>query len=483
MPQTTRQLVIGALVPTIVASALLLSPLSAGGPAPEDTGKSQELARLRTDHSFQSLNRVMTFLKDETVRKEGAEAAVTIAEEVYSKNPGMTRLILEDLVGFSPDPAVLRRADDLLRRVAALESQRPPFPAFRVHEINRDSRFEAAAIIDINRDGKLDIFSGGFWYEAPDWKRHFVRAVPEMDGYHLDFAAIVWDVDGDGWDDIVSGSWHGQDLFWIRNPGRSGQPFGVEIIDQPGNLETVLPVDIDGDGRVDLLPNTVRSLVWYQNRKSDRNPSATEWVRRELPRGEAGHGLGTGDVNGNGRIDIVVPTGWLEQPASEGKEWIWHPDFDLGSASVPILVHDVDDDGDADLIWGVGHGYGLYWLENQGVVDEKIQWVRHLIDDTWSQPHFLLLADLNLDGIPEVVTGKRYYAHNGNDPGADHPLCVYAYSFDRTSRRWTRHVVHEGGRVGFGLFTVSADIDGDGDIDIVAPGKSGLYLLENLARP
>jgi hypothetical protein len=464
----------------ILTFTLLLTAFSAVGAAAEDAGKDQELAALRQDLSFQSLNQVMTFLKDEAIRKEAAEAAVTIAAAVYAKNPGMTRLILQDLLSSSPEPEIERRSQELLRRIADLE--RPPFPAFRVHEINRDSRFEAAAIIDVNKDGRPDVFSGGYWYEAPDWKRHFVREVPELDGYHPDFAAIVWDVDGDGWDDVISGSWHGKDVFWIRNPGRSGQPFQVETIDQPGNLETVLPVDIDGDGRIDLLPNTVQSLVWYQNRKSEQNPSATEWVRRELPQGRAGHGLGAGDVNGDGRVDIVVPTGWLEQPASEEAEWIWHPDFDLGSASVPILVHDVDNDGDADLIWGSGHNYGLYWLENQGVVDGKIQWVRHLIDDTWSQPHFFLLADLNLDGTPEVVTGKRYYAHNGNDPGADHPLCIYAYSFDRTSRQWTRHVVHEGGRVGFGIFTAAADIDGDGDIDIVAPGKSGLYLLENLAK-
>jgi hypothetical protein len=475
----SQKIVGQALLPAV---ALFLLFTSGCGAVAQDNNKAQELAALRQDHSFQSLNKVMTFLKDGSIGHEAAEAAVTIAEAVYAKNPGMARLILEDLVGFSPGPEVRHRADAVIRLASAQESARPPFPAFRLHVLNPDSRFEAAAIIDINKDGKPDVFCGSFWYEAPGWKRHFVREIPEMDGYHPDFAAIVWDVDGDGWDDIVSGSWHGRDVFWIRNPGRIGQPFGVEIIDQPGNLETVLAVDIDGDGRIDLLPNTVQSLVWYQNRKSGRNPAATEWVRRELPQGRAGHGLGAGDINGNGRVDIVVPTGWLEQPASEEEEWIWHPDFDLGSASVPILVHDVDNDGDADLIWGSGHSYGVYWLENQGVVDGKIQWAPHLIDDTWSQPHFFLLADLNLNGTPEVVTGKRYYAHNGNDPGADHPLCIYAYSFDRDTRTWTRHVVHEGGRVGFGIFTAAADIDGDGDIDIVAPGKSGLYLLENLDR-
>ncbi len=92
----------------------------------------------------------------------------------------------------------------------------------------------------------------------------------------------------------------------------------------------------------------------------------------------------------------------------------------------------------------------------------------------------MLLADLNNDGADELVTGKRYRAHNGNDPGGNDPLCVYYYSFDKDSRKWNRHLLHENGRVGFGINTQAVDMDGDGDIDIVAPGKSGLYLFENL---
>ncbi|MGE5296866.1 MAG: VCBS repeat-containing protein, partial [Solirubrobacterales bacterium] len=157
------------------------------------------------------------------------------------------------------------------------------------------------------------------------------------------------------------------------------------------------------------------------------------------------------------------------------------PEFDLGYASIPILVHDADGDGDSDLIWGLGHNYGLYWAE-QKTVDGKRAWEKYLIDDSWSQPHFMLMADLDNDGQDELVTGKRYYAHNGNDPGENDPRCVYSYDFDRATKKWTRNVLHEGGTVGFGINTFAADIDADGDVDVVAPGKSGLYLLENLLK-
>ena len=94
----------------------------------------------------------------------------------------------------------------------------------------------------------------------------------------------------------------------------------------------------------------------------------------------------------------------------------------------------------------------------------------------------MLMADLDNDGKDELLTGKRYYAHNGNDPGENDPRCIYYYKFDTSTKKWIRHVVTEGGTVGFGISTGVADIDGDGDLDIVAPGKSGLYLIENLVK-
>ena len=174
----------------------------------------------------------------------------------------------------------------------------------------------------------------------------------------------------------------------------------------------------------------------------------------------------------------MTPRGWLEQ--TDG-DWKWHPELDLGHASIPILVHDVDSDGDADIIWGLGHNYGLFWLE-QTTDGRQRSWAKHLIDDSWSQPHYMLMADLDNDGTDELVTGKRYHAHNGKDPGGNDPVCVYYYDYDHSTRKWARHTMHEGGTVAFGINTGVADMDGDGDIDVVAPGKSGLYLFENLVK-
>ena len=177
---------------------------------------------------------------------------------------------------------------------------------------------------------------------------------------------------------------------------------------------------------------------------------------------------------------IIAPKGWLQQNPGKTNSWTWRPEFDLGKPSIPILVHDVDRDKDSDIIWGLGHDYGLYWLEQTKDSDGKRAWIRHLIDDTWSQPHFLLLANLDSDPALELITGKRYRAHNGKDPGGKDPLCLYYYDINAKKKTFTRRLVSEGGRVGFGINTMTADIDGDGDRDILAPGKSGLYLFENL---
>ncbi|HQG48368.1 MAG TPA: HEAT repeat domain-containing protein, partial [Sedimentisphaerales bacterium] len=126
---------------------------------------------------------------------------------------------------------------------------------WRLHVINADSRFEAAGVLDVNRDGKLDILSGGFWYEAPDWKKHFVREIKEEGNYFYDFANLPMDVDGDGWVDTAGAAWHNKMVYWVRNPGKTGEPWQVFEIDTPGNMETAMPYDIDGDGQLDILPN------------------------------------------------------------------------------------------------------------------------------------------------------------------------------------------------------------------------------------
>jgi len=349
---------------------------------------------------------------------------------------------------------------------------------FKKHVINAESVCESAGVLDVNRDGILDILSGEHWYEGPSWKKHFVRKIPASGGYMDDFATVPLDVNGDGWTDVVSVTWFSKKVLWIENPAGKDVAWTEHVVDSPGNCETAIACDVNGDGKMDVLPNVMGKTLWYEAIGKGEKATLAKHV---VDPKRGAHGLGFGDVNGDGRGDILTPFGWYEAPPDrrEGK-WVLHKEFDLGAASIPVAVHDFNGDGLADIFWGMGHNYGVLWLEQGKSADGKRAWKRHLIDKSWSQPHAIILADLDGDGSPEAVTGKRYHAHNGHDPGGNEPLIVCYYKWSAEKKGFVKHVIDQGTKAGFGLYQTLTDIDGDGDIDIVAPGKSGLYLFENL---
>jgi hypothetical protein len=361
-------------------------------------------------------------------------------------------------------------------------------PVFAPLELNPAAEFPACGVIDVNKDGKLDIVSGGFWYEAPKWQKHFLRDVEVIRGRFDDYSNLEYDVNADGWTDIVSVNYRSKSLFWVEHPGEAiktspDTPWTKHVIDTPGPMETGRLHDIDGDGRLDILPNGTDFAAWYEIIPGNE----PKFIKHDLPAEIAGHGVGFGDINGDGRGDIVGPKGWLEAPEDRrGGRWVWHPAWNLHrDASIPILVFDVDSDGDSDLVYGRGHNYGLYWLEQStsrrpgGTGDGEqasITWTRHAIDTSWAQPHSLLLVDLDGDKRPEVVAGKRYMGHEGRDPGEYDRIEHHAYQFNPSTRTFDRRLIAEH-CAGFGLDPKAADIDGDGDLDFVAADRNGLSLL------
>jgi FG-GAP-like repeat len=369
---------------------------------------------------------------------------------------------------------------------------------WKKHAINDQSTFEACGAADFNGDGRIDVFSGDSWYENPTWQRHKVRdvAVSRNPHYNEDFCDSPLDVNGDGRPDIVSCNYFGGRVWWAENPGGDATgPWQEHEIDKPGNMETGVLVDLNGDGRPDFLPNVMNSVVWYELRVQ----SEVEWMRHEVGKEGAGHGVGTGDVNGDGRLDLLTPHGWYEQPGEPDLPWPFHAEFSLGAAGIQILGQDFDGDGLTDIVWGMGHDFGLYWLKQTINADGQRVWTKSLIDGNFSQAHTLMFAKLGKTEEPVLITGKRVYAHEV-EPGDTQAPVVLSFHFDRHTNNWDQEVIFLGtpaanaperaedrwalkdfprGSAGTGLQMAVADLDGDGDEDLICPGKTGLYWFEN----
>jgi hypothetical protein len=360
----------------------------------------------------------------------------------------------------------------------AAENPRAGPIKFRKQFIAAES-YESVGVFDVNNDKVPDLVSGCFWYQGPAYlKRHFINDVKRFGEYYEDFATLPMDLNGDGRMDFVTGGWFTQTLRWHENPG-TGKPWIEHAVAKPGNIETIRAWDIDGDGQLELVPNTPNKPLAFFQVKPGVN-SAPTFTRVEVA-AKHGHGLGFGDVNGDGRGDFIISEGWLEAPKNPlTGTWVLHPEWAMGDASVPIIVADINGDGKADLIAGKGHDYGLFWYEQQVDRKGKRSWLAHPIDLSNSQFHDMQWVDLNNDGQPELVTGKRYRAHNGNDPGADDHLGLYYYSWN--GQGFTKNIISYGPLgegVGTGIFFSVADLRGSGRKDIIVAGKQGLYVFYN----
>jgi hypothetical protein len=367
----------------------------------------------------------------------------------------------------------------LVLPLAAQAAEKAPVQ-FEMHRVGTFPS-ESPGVGDFNNDGTLDICDGQYWYEAPSWKAHQYREVggkvaKDGTGYTYDKMNAPLDVDGDGWTDIVTGSWERENLFWSRNPGKAGGLWKETVVDEKITFESGEMWDIDGDGKAQEVLPRGKSAVWYEvGTKPDGSRGILKHVASSI---RCYLGSGAGDVNGDGRPDILLPLFWFEAPPDPRKgEWKRHV-IRLGSLkpgrvdhTAQIWVYDVNDDGLNDIITSNAHRYGIFWYQ-QTRDGDKMKWKQHIIDKSWSQAHSITLADFDGDGDLDFVTGKRYKAHEGRDPGSDDPLCVYWYELDRGAEpTWTRHPISVGKGIGSGTHIPVADLDGDGDLDVVVTGK------------
>ncbi|MFT4548815.1 MAG: putative membrane-bound dehydrogenase-like protein, partial [Verrucomicrobiales bacterium] len=369
--------------------------------------------------------------------------------------------------------------------------------SFDTRQLSDEFHAEGAAFGDINKDGTSDIVYGPFWFEGPEFdKRHLIYKPNRfaIATYSNNFMPYVEDLDGDGWDDVLVLGFPGRakSTYWYQNPGETGGAWQQHIVSGgPGN-ESPAWTDVDGDGKKEIVCSTKGQFVLI--RPDSKEPQQAWQATPITPPGSTGghftHGLGIGDVDGDGKMDLLEKNGWWQQGAA-GEMWKKHSYPFSGAGGAQMFAYDFDGDGDNDIVTSLAaHGYGLAWYENVGETFERHVIMGSRPDDSdygivFSQLHGMELADVDGDGVKDLITGKRYWAHGGKDPGGIDKPVIYWFRTVRGGKAgvvdFVPHLIDADS--GVGTVVTAGDINGDGRLDVLIGNKKGCYVHLQNSKP
>ena len=410
----------------------------------------------------------------------------------------------------------------VLTAACASAAQGYALHSFKKIQLSDQFWSEGASFGDFNKDGKGDVVSGPYWWAGPDFKKRHEyypakqsfklkkddgteQTIPGFEGalgknntYSDNFFAFTHDFNKDGWDDILIYGFPGKDASWYENPkGEPGHWKRHKVLNIVDN-ESPTWGDLTGDGKFEIICNSQGYFGYAE--PNWQNPSEPWKFKPVTAKGgwqRFTHGLGYGDVNGDGKLDIMEKDGWWENNGST--EWKQHKvPFAPAHGSAHMYAYDVNGDGLNDVITSLAaHGYGLAWFEQLKDKDEngEIRFTQHNIMDPrisktappspnkygvrFSQLHAIDLVDMDGDGLKDIVTGKRFWAHGPK--GDDEPnaaAVLYWFRLTRGKDKSVDFVPHKiDDDSGIGTQVVAGDINGDKLPDVVIGNKKGTFVL------
>ncbi|SHJ97545.1 Repeat domain-containing protein [Rubritalea squalenifaciens DSM 18772] len=393
---------------------------------------------------------------------------------------------------------------------ASLQAAELPPTSVTFTKITLSNKYvsEGASAADIDADGHTDIIAGHLWWKGPQFDQSYSYAPikdfpiegPGLEGYSTNFFCFPAHITEDQWPEILHVGLPGSEAKLYINPGRA--PFSHCNEDKTCSHETVQSHVCNESPQLQnvLKAEKPQLLSYHQNSISLATPSthqSSDWniLKISPPHNRLAkysHGLGCGDINGDSLPDILEKSGWWEQPKNWDKKtpWTFHPyPFAPGKGGSQMYAYDIDGDGDNDVVTALdAHGYGLSWYEQTRNQQDQIDFKAHTIMTDkasgspfyvcFSQLHAMGCADIDGDGIKDIVTGKCYFAHNGKDPGAHDPAVLYWF---RTTRNPDGSVLFLpyliDSNSGVGRQITCADVNADGKMDIITSSKKGVFIF------